>query len=264
MLQRVPRYSGHAAAEELAQRLLHEVPKSPSSADRVLLATQAFDMGLSERCPALDAEQRCSLHTSRKPAICKVVPLDAWLPDELQHRVLAMRAAEARYVGSDCIAPGARPGFALVTRRLTVVENDARAALAERRRDLEKERSFWGKSVFALLVPELFPEPAALGRLPASGFITLSLAPVLLVLADASPRCRARCIAYLDAQGQLAQRLLADAAAHGHSQSEAVRRLGAFAGSNARLRQALAAGLPAHSSPLAHEQAAVEAWLGLV
>ncbi len=236
MVQRVPH---HAAAQALAEQLLHAIPGAPATADRVLLATQAFDTGLSDHCPALNAELGCSLHGSHKPGICRVVPFDALLPDSLQHLVLAQRAADARYLGSDCIAPGARPGFALVTRRLQVVQDDARAALADRRRDLAEERIRWGESVFRALLPELSAGGSVLEKLPIQGFITLSLAPVLLTIAQASERARTRCVAYLEAQSLLAQRTLATARDRGLEQTEAITRLAAFSRTNARLHAAL-------------------------
>ncbi len=237
MVQRVPY---HAQSQALAEQLLHAVPGAAATADRILLATQAFDAGLSQHCPALSGERRCSLHGPHKPAICRVVPFDALLPDSLQHLILAQRATDTQYLGSDCIAPGVRPGFAVVTRRLAVVQEDARAALAERRRDLAEERLRWGQRVFQALLPELSAGGSALEKLPSQGFITLSLAPVLLVLAEASERSRTRCVAYLEAQSVLAQRTLATARARGLERTEAVVRLAAFSRTNERLHAALA------------------------
>ena len=237
MVQRVPY---HEQGKALAEQLLHAVPGAPATADRVLLATQAFDAGLEARCPALNAELGCSLHGPHKPGICRVVPFDALLPDGLQHLVLAQRAAETRYLGSDCISPGVRPGFAVVTRRLEVVQADARAALDDRRRDLAEERIRWGQRVFQALLPELGAGGSALEKLPRQGFITLSLAPVLLVLAEASDRSRTRCVAYLAAQAALAEGMLATARARGLEQTEASLRLVAFQRTNQRLHAALA------------------------
>jgi len=225
-----------AEFERLAAKLWHRLAAGDAHTDDVLLATRAFDLGLAERCPVLDQEQRCSLHTDRKPAICKVVPFDALAPDAAQHRVLSERAAEARSFGSDCIVPGEKPGFDVVTRRLTVVDGGARQALAERRRDLAEERVAWGDRVFQLLEPDLFSSTSRLERVPSAGFMTLSLAPVLIALLEQSKLSRARCVAYLDAQALVAERLLYAATEAGHGESDRARQLAAFTRTNARLR----------------------------
>jgi Fe-S-cluster containining protein len=229
----------HSEQERLAASLWHRLPEGDARTDDVLLATGAFDLGISPRCPALDDEQRCSLHADRKPAICRVVPLDALQADRAQHLVLASRESEAHYFGSDCIAPGQKPAFEVVTRRFNVVQDGARAALAQRRRDLAEERSAWGDRVFQLLRADLFRSPAALERLPRAGFMTLSLAPVLIALLEKSQLSRSRCVEYLDAQARLAQRLLDHAGASGHAERDTVRQLAAFAGTNTRLRSQL-------------------------
>jgi hypothetical protein len=220
--------------DSLARALWHRLPSAQRDTDDVLLATRGFDLGLSERCPALDDEQRCTLQYAGKPAICRVVPLDALTPDSAQHQVLQSRRAEAHYLGTDCIQPGVRPGFALITRRLSVVDGGARAALAERRRDLALERRTWGDAVFKLLQAELFASPAALERVPANGFMTLSIVPVLMMLARESA-ARARCLQYLTAQASLAERLLERARRAGQGERASVRQLAAFARSNAAL-----------------------------
>jgi hypothetical protein len=221
--------------DALAAALWHRLPQAGPDSDDVLLATRAFDLELSERCPALNAEQGCSLQDRGKPVVCRVVPLDALQPDSAQAHVLQSRSRDARSFGSDCIQPGVHPGWALVTRRLQVVAEDARATLAAHRRALAAERSLWGDAVFGLMSPELFASQAALERLPAAGFMTLPLAPVLMVLARRSAAARARCVAYLDAQATLAERLLTQAREQGHAQTESVQRLAAFARSNAHL-----------------------------
>jgi len=225
--------------EQLAARLWHRLPQGRARTDDVLLATRAFDWALSERCPALNDQQRCSLHADRKPAICRVVPLDPLQPDCAQHHVLASREAEAQHFGSDCIAPGQKPGFELVTRRLRVVDSQARAALAQRRTDLAHEREAWGDRVFQLLSSELFSSEAALARVPEAGFMTLSLAPVLISLLERRLLSRARCAEYLDAQAALAERLLSTADEGGHAERDSIRQLSAFARTNAQLRQQL-------------------------
>jgi len=237
-LPRPPRSDAARCAEfdRLAAKLWHRLPGAGERRDDVLLATRAFDLGLSPRCPALDDEQRCALHENQKPVICQVVPLDPLQPDSEQHHVLAARSAEALVFGGNCIFPGERSGFELVTRRLTVVSDGARAALAARREQLTDERSAWGDRVFRMLYEDLFSSPSALERLPTSGFMTLSLAPVLIALLEQGELSRARCAAYLDAQAVLAERMLCAATDSGHSRADSVRRLAAFARTNTELR----------------------------
>ena len=265
-VQRVPRPAPDAADspafDELAGRLWHRLPAAIAE-DDILLVTQGFDAALTERCPALGHDARCSVHGDRKPAICQVVPLDALRPDRVQHLVLAERQAQAEHWGSDCIAPGLQPGFAVVTRRLSVVDGGARAALAERRRDLADERRFWGNAVFRMLHAELFSSSERLARVPTGGFMTLSLAPVLMVLADVSSRCRARCIAYLDAQAELIQRTLLGAREQACTELDTIRQLNAFAGTNLRLRAMFASAPPAPARLPHSERDALEHWLGL-
>ena len=234
-----PGVPGHAASEELASRLWHRVSATDVDTDDVLLATSAFDLELSQRCPALDDEQRCSLQGERKPAICRVVPLDALRPDSAQHDVLAGRAVEARYLGSECIVPGERAGFEVVTRRLNVVDAGARDALSQRRRDLEAERSLWGDTVFGMLRADLFESPVALARVPANGFMTLSIAPVLMALIRETPASRGRCVAYLEAQSSLAERMLRAVPEVNHAAHPPLRQLALFARTNARLHAQL-------------------------
>jgi Fe-S-cluster containining protein len=232
---------------------------------QLLLGTRAYDTELSEHCPALDGERHCSIHDDHKPAVCRVVPFDEQLPDHLQHLVLAERAAEARYVGSDCIAPGTRAGFPVVTRRLELVDEGARAALAERRRDLANEQRFWGKSLTPLLAAELGSHSARAGSFPehAGAFLTLSIAPVLMELAAASTRCRERCMAYLVAQGTLCERTLKEARRAGFAEHAAIRRLAAFTGTNARLLAVLTAAPPLATPLPSAECVRLERWLGL-
>ncbi len=222
-----------------------------ATATDLALSTQAIDHGESMRCPALSPDGRCSIHEDRKPATCRVVPFDAWLPDSMQHLVLASRAAEAHYLGSDCLAAGTRAGLPVVTQGLRVVNADVRAALAERRRDLADEWRFWGSALCAELRATLLDRPSRFSGLPPGGFMTLSITPVLMVLAKASRACRERCIAYLDAQASLFGRP--------HETSQ----LAVLARSNAQLQSALAADRLPFSSMPAGESAALERWLGL-
>ncbi|HEV8548378.1 MAG TPA: YkgJ family cysteine cluster protein [Polyangiaceae bacterium] len=173
----------------------------------LLLFTHAWYDEASARCPALDADGRCAIHDDHKPLVCRIAPLDALVPDGLQHQVLERRARDAAYFRADCIAPGLRAGFDPLVRRLEVVDPAAHAALARRRAELALEKRHWGDGVYRLLESELFEKPEELAKIPRGGFMSLSIAPVLMVLAETSARCRARCIAYLDAQLTLARSL---------------------------------------------------------
>jgi len=229
---------------------VRRVPRlEPGDAGRggseVLLVTHAWHDERLGRCPALADDGRCAIHAENKPLVCSIAPLDALVPDALQHRVLAQRAREAAYLGADCIAGSARDGFAPLVRRLHVVDLDAKRALAARREALVLEKRFWGTAVFRLLQSELFANPTALAKIPPDGFMSLSLAPVIMVVAEASARCRARCLEYLDAQLVLAARLGLEDVVRTHS----------------ALRVALLARDPAApAKPLAP---GTEAWLGL-
>lgn len=224
------------------------------AAEGLVVSTRGLELGFNERCPALDAASRCSLHHDKKPAVCSVVPLEARRPDHEQAAVLAERAIDAERFGSDCITAGARPGFDVLTRRLAVVHEPARRALALRRADIAADRQFWGDALCAEL-------EAARVAPPPHGFLSLSLAPVLLRLAQLSARVHARCVDYVTAQLALAARLLSEARDAGHGEHASSRQLAAFAGTHARLLLAL------RSAPHSHfptHAPAVERWLGLV
>ena len=204
---------------------------------------------------------RCSIHDDRKPAACAVVPLDALVPDRLQHRVLAERRAEAAYLGADCIVQGTRPGARPVIRRLAVVDTDAADALTRHRRALADDKRWWGTAVFGILQKDLFAQAAMRARIPVDGFVVLALAPVLVVLASVSARCRGRCVEYVDAQLALIDRTL------GHlggppSNETTESQLHVFARTHRALRGGLANGVhPAARPPT--EVHAVERWLGI-
>jgi hypothetical protein len=254
-----------AAYSRLAGAVLHRLAGTSSGHD-VLLAGQAFPSSPTDRCPALGGDLRCTVHQDRKPAACSVVPLDALVPDRLQHAVLADRAGEALYMGADCIAPGERAGFAPFTRQRAVIDDGARGALARRRADLVDEKRWWGDAVFRLLHEELFAHEGALSRVPVSAHLVMSIAPALMVIARASPPCRARCLEYAEAQSAL----MADAmrgwtARRSLVEPPLTQQLRAFARTNAAMQAALARA-PARATDGAfdpREAFAIETWLGL-
>jgi Fe-S-cluster containining protein len=251
---------GDADAREiadLADAVLHPLG---AHLDDVWIGTQALSVAGPDRCPALGSDMRCTVHDDRKPAACAVVPLDALVPDRLQHRVLAERRAEAAYLGADCIVQGTRPGAVPMIRRLAVVDTDAADALARHRRGLVDDKRWWGTAVFGILQKDLFAQAAMRARIPVDGFVVLAIAPVLVVLASVSARCRVRCVEYVDAQLALIDRTLG--LLDGQRSNETVRsQLHVFARTHRALRGGLANGVHAAARPLT-EVHAIERWMG--
>jgi Fe-S-cluster containining protein len=194
-----------AAFDTLADTLLYR------AGDTFSITAQGYDYPSAARCPALEDDGRCAIHLRGKPLICEVVPLDPLIPDTLQHLVLAARNQSAIYLGADCIHEGEREGAALLVRQGHIVDANAKDALARRRKALAKEREVWGQAVFEALRNELFDSPATLARMPAGGFLTISIVPALLTLAAASARCRQLCVDYIDSQLALIDRCIAQA-----------------------------------------------------
>lgn len=146
-------------------------------------------------CPALLAEGRCALHAAGKPLACRVVPLDATLPDAQQTAVLAQRAiGGAEYLGEPCIVPATHAVFPLLVRGQGV-ETQAARLLAGHRTALAAEMRYWAAALAASLPQAFWQGLAASGETAI-----LPPAPVLLTLASRSPACRQRCVAYADAQ----------------------------------------------------------------
>jgi uncharacterized protein len=252
-----------AAGSELAARLMH--PGGPSSRPRYdfLLATQGFDYPSLNRCPALQEDQRCAIHHDHKPVTCSVVPLEALVADQLQHLVLAGRGLAGEDHGTGCIVAGERVGFTPLTRNSEVTDTELALALAQRRDDLAADKRWWGDAVFGMLHRELFADPAAVNRIPFDGFLSIAPAPILMVLADASMRCRERCIEYLDAQVALIEEKIRQALDRKKSADRAVtQQLRAFAQSSRALRKALREAPPLGANR-SGDAAELEAWLGL-
>lgn len=248
---------------ELAATLLHRDGQRPHPGFDYLLATQGFDYPSLSCCPALGEDRRCAVHHAGKPDTCSVVPLEALVPDRLQHLVLARRISPGENVGSDCIVAGERAGHAAVTARGAVVDARLRQALARRRAALGADKRWWGDAVFRMLQKELLAGPNAASRIPFDGFLSIAPAPVLMVLADVSARCRRRCIEYLDAQIPLVEGKIRQAIVRNEPADVPVtRQMEAFLRTSRALRRALHE-LPAESASLAACAAEVEVWLGL-
>ncbi|NML34431.1 hypothetical protein HHL14_26820 [Paraburkholderia sp. G-4-1-8] len=194
-----------AAFEEIADALLYRAGETFS------IVAQGYDYPSLARCPALADDGRCAIHLHGKPLTCEVVPLDPLVPDRLQHLVLAERSQSAVYVGSACIQEGPRADATLLVDEGCIADVKAQAALTRRRRALEQERAVWAQAVFDALRADLFDSPAALARIPAGGFLTISLVPALLTVAAASTLCRTLCIDYVDSQLALIERSIAQA-----------------------------------------------------
>ena len=159
------------------------------------IMTQALDYESLGHCPALGEDNRCTIHDNRKPAVCSMVPFEALYPDSLQGWVLLNRILE-----ENCIVSGQREGYPVVVSAQRVDSDGYRQAIARRREDLQLEKHGWGNAVFSLLWKDLFSDPAEAARIPVEGFFSLSIVPVLLVLAGVSEQCRDRCLRYLDSQ----------------------------------------------------------------
>ncbi|WP_408350913.1 hypothetical protein [Paraburkholderia phytofirmans] len=194
-----------AAFDSIADTLLYRAN------DTFSIMTQGYDYPSLARCPALADDGRCAIHLNGKPVTCEVVPLDPLVPDALQHLVLAGRNQSASYLGADCIQEGERPDAALTTAEGEIRDANARDALARRRSALEREREVWGRAVFESLRKDLFDSPAALARIPAGGFLTISIVPALLAVASTSAGCRQLCLDYIDSQLALIDRSIEQA-----------------------------------------------------
>ncbi|MFL9909556.1 hypothetical protein [Paraburkholderia sp. RL17-337-BIB-A] len=193
------------AFEAIADTLLYR------AGDTFSITAQGYDYPSLARCPALEDDGRCAIHFNGKPVTCEVVPLDPLVPDALQHLVLAGRNQSAIYLGADCIQEGKRGDTTLLVAEGRIEDANARDALARRRASLAAEREVWGKAVFESLRKDLFDSPAALSRIPAGGFLTISIVPALLAVAGLSARCRELCLDYIDNQLGLIDRCIAQA-----------------------------------------------------
>lgn len=252
-----------AAFSELAERLLHNAGEPGIAQYAFMLATQGFDYPSLNRCPALKEDRHCAIYHDHKPVTCSVVPLEALVPDRLQHLVLAGRGSAVEHLGAECIVAGERAGFTAATRNSAVVDAAMQQALALRRADLAADKRWWGNSVFRMLQHDLFADPEAVKRIPFDGFLTISPTPALMVLSDVSERCRWRCIEYLDAQVALIEEKIRRAVARRVPDDRSItKQLRAMTQANEAMARALrdAPALGARRSANAVE---IEAWLGL-
>ena len=189
-----------SAATAGEARALHDALGFPHGGRRWRVAARAYDYPSLGRCPALRDDGLCAIHDDRKPGQCDVVPLEPELPDGLQRIVLHRRASEAAYFGAACIEAEAAPADALVDGE-RVVHPAYHEALARQRRRLVDEVEDWGHRLAAQLVPSL--DATRRGRSLAAGHLTLSMLPVLGLLASRSAGQSRRCADYARAQIEL-------------------------------------------------------------
>lgn len=198
-----------AACDTLGETLLHGAGNRHGVFFN--LVAQGYDYPSLARCPALQDDGLCAIHASGKPLQCTVVPLDPLLPDSLQHLALAGRSIGAAYIGADCIQAGAPGGMAVLVGDGVIHDAAASEVIARRRWMLAQEHELWGCAVFASLRRELFDAPDVLARIPADGFLSMSIAPALLAVAGISERCRQLSLAYIDSQLVLIEKKIAEA-----------------------------------------------------
>jgi len=162
----------------------------------VSIMTQAKDYETLNRCPALNEDQKCSIHDNRKPVVCSMVPFDSSYPDSMQNIVLISRRFD-----ENCIAVGQPEGYHPVVVDRKVVNQQFRENLQKRRNDLSWEKQLWGNVVFQALRKELLYNPAQAATIPSeNNALLMSIIPVLQVLAGISERTRNRCLRYVDNQ----------------------------------------------------------------
>ncbi|MEO7493473.1 MAG: hypothetical protein ABIT83_04435 [Massilia sp.] len=226
--------AGEAAdLSALRGRLFHD-PDDRSGFD-VTLLTQAFDYSSLARCPALADDGGCAIHGEGKPLMCRVVPLDPYLPDSLQHSVLVNRRASAAFMGAECISSGIDATYQPLVQYRSLRDAGYRDDLQQRRSSLVDEKRDWGGAVFSMLKNELRQS-----RQSDDGYLVLPLAPVLAVLAAQSEAMRARCVDYIDSQLALIDAAITVALERRHSADrEVTAQLRAFAQAYSRQRPLL-------------------------
>ncbi|MEF9440031.1 YkgJ family cysteine cluster protein [Burkholderia sp. 1B3(2022)] len=251
-----------AAADALADRLFHR--GGGVHGEWLALTLQGYDYPSLGRCAALADDGRCGVHAN-KPSICRAVPLDPMLPDRLQARVLAARHDDAAWLGANCIVEAGsvqstnESSFPIPL--VTAGQVADRAALDAYRDALVFERAVWRDAVFASLTDGGQDLRDALSRLAPGGYLTVSIVPVLLVVAQVSAHCRALCVDFIDAQLVLIGANVEAALARRRSDDRpATHELRGFAQALERARQALAA-MPSPTAATRDDASWIDAWL---
>lgn len=164
------------------------------------LALQGHEAPSLPACPALAADGLCSLHVQGKPAMCAAVPLDPRRPDGAQEIVLRRRLPGGpEDFGAQCLAEGAALPPLLVDG--AVVDAGHRHAMLASRAALAEEDPLWREPLQARLAP-------LLAAVPADGFLSLPLTPLLELLSERGAPDRARSLAQAQ-RGLLAKRITA-------------------------------------------------------
>lgn len=162
------------------------------------LALQGHEAPSLSACPALQSDGLCSLHAQGKPAMCAAVPLDPRRPDAEQPIVLRRRLPGGpEDFGAQCLAEGDALPPLLVGGE--IVDVDHRRALLASRAALAEEDPLWREPLQARLAP-------LLGAVPAGGFLSLPLTPLLELMSEQGTGERARRLAAAQ-QRLLAQRI---------------------------------------------------------
>ncbi|WP_175883901.1 YkgJ family cysteine cluster protein [Burkholderia sp. BCC0044] len=250
-----------AAADALADRLFHR--GGGVQGEWLALTLQGYDYPSLGRCAALADDGRCGVHAN-KPSICGAVPLDPMLPDRLQARVLAARRDDAAWLGANCIVEAGREQSANESSfpipLVTAGQIADRAALDAHRDALVFERAVWRDAVFASLTSGGQDVHAALSRLAPGGYLTVSIVPVLLAVAQVSAHCRALCVDFIDAQLALIGANVEAALTRRRADDRpATQELRGFAQALERARRALAA-MPAPAATR-DDASRIDAWL---
>jgi Fe-S-cluster containining protein len=224
----------------LQDAVYHQPVAARRAAHVVSLVTQAFEYPSPGRCPALAGDGNCMIHREDKPLMCRVVPLDPYLPDRLQRSVLINRRSSAAYLGASCIEPGTEPPYRPLVQHKRVADPAFGADLQRRRAELAQEKQRWGAAVFGMLEKELNHGQGA-QRFGDDAYLLLPLVPVLAVLAAEGETMRAQCVEYIDFQLALIDAAIGRALARKRPEDRAATaQLRSFAQAYARQRPLLA------------------------
>ncbi len=160
------------------------------------IMTQAMDYESLQKCPALGEDNYCTIQSDRKPNVCSVVPFDALYPDSFQNIVLMSRG-----FAENCLVNGLKDDFEVVAQDRQVQSDEYLKALRLRRDHLCLEKKLWGEAIFAMLQAEGYCHSGKAGKVPIdNAILSLSIIPVLMVVAGVSEKCANRCLQYVDVQ----------------------------------------------------------------
>lgn len=162
------------------------------------LALQGHEAPSLQACPALQADGLCSLHAQGKPAMCASVPLDPRRPDGAQEIVLRRRLPGGpEDFGAQCLSDG--DALPPLLAGGEIVDAGHRHAVAMARAAQAEEDPLWREPLQARLAP-------LLSAVPADGFLSLPLTPLLELLSERGAPDRARRLAQAQ-RGLLARRI---------------------------------------------------------